>query len=105
VAKKVCGACRGRLVFLGKFSRDGAQTAPRAPTAFSAFVQENYAAAAREGLAGAPATSVMKKLSARWAAERAAAERRVAAAAGGAEGGGAGGPVGGIEKALEFLTL
>ncbi len=78
-------------------------------------MQENYAAAAREGLAGAPAASVMKKLSARWAAERAAAERRAAggvapaerraAAAGGAEGGGAGGAAGGIEKALEFLTL
>jgi predicted SprT family Zn-dependent metalloprotease len=80
VARKVCGQCRGRLTFLGRFTREGSPAKARAPTAFSQFVKDNFAAAKRECLPTTPASTVMKKLSARWAAERA-----------GGQGGGGGG--------------
>ena len=70
VGKKVCGQCKGRLVFLGRFERDGSPAKARAPTAFSQYVKANFAAAKRECLPTTPASAVMQKLSERWAAQQ-----------------------------------
>ena len=75
----MCGQCRGRLQFLGRFARDGSPVKARAPTAFSAYVKENFASAKKECLPATPASAVMKKLSARWAAQRQAGHEAVEA--------------------------
>lgn len=45
VAKKVCGACRAPLTFLGRFRPDGTPAKPRAasPNKYAQFVKENHA--------------------------------------------------------------
>eukprot|EP00887_Chlorella_sp_A99_P002120 scaffold21.g2120.t1 len=81
VGRKVCGACRGRLEFLGRFSRDGSPAKRRPAAGFAAFVKEHYAAA-RGGLPpGTPQAEVMKALGRDWVALQAAGG---AGAAGGA---------------------
>ena len=42
VDRKACGACRGRLAFLGRFKPDGSPAKPRAPSAYSQFTSENF---------------------------------------------------------------
>lgn len=44
LATTVCGACGGKLDFLGRFNKDGTPAAKRAPTQYSMFVKENYGA-------------------------------------------------------------
>lgn len=70
MGKKVCGQCRGKLQFLGKFSQNGSPVKTRKPSAFSQYVKENFAAAKKECVPGTPASEIMKTLSSRWAAER-----------------------------------
>ena len=54
---------------MGKFSKTtGSPTKTRAPSAFSAYVKENFAAAKAECAPGVQASEVMKLLSAKWAA-------------------------------------
>lgn len=87
VTKKVC-ACKGRLQFLGRFKQDGGGPAKaRTPSAFSAYVQQNFAAVKRNLLPTTPASAVMKKLSVKWAEERrqAAGEGEAAQQGGNAE--------------------
>ena len=43
VAKKVCGACRAPLTFLGKFRPDGTPAKPRAANKMAQFVKEHMA--------------------------------------------------------------
>ena len=44
VEAKACGVCNGRLEYLGKFNPDGTKAEEKAPTAFSLFVKEHFAA-------------------------------------------------------------
>ena len=45
VSRKACGVCGGRLLLLPKLKADGTPAAKRAPTAFSLFVKDHFAAA------------------------------------------------------------
>lgn len=67
INKKVCGQCRGKLLYLGKFTRDGELVPTRKPTAFSLFVKENFAKVKKEHPSNLPASAVMKILSQKWA--------------------------------------
>jgi len=94
VKRHVCSDCRGRLVYLGKFSPDGevlvagpgvdaTAVKPKRPlNAFGAFVQAQYAST-KQTTRGTHA-AVMGELSARWGA------MKIAGAGGGAGGGGGG---------------
>ena len=42
--KKVCGACKGTLAFLGRFNQDGTLAKQREPSQFSLFVKDNFGA-------------------------------------------------------------
>jgi predicted SprT family Zn-dependent metalloprotease len=66
VSKKVCGVCRGKLIFLGKFERGGSPAKTRKPTAFNLFIKDNFSAAMKERGPGAVASEVMKDLTAKW---------------------------------------
>lgn len=72
VAKKVCGACRAPLTFLGRFRPDGTPAKPRAasPNKYAQFVKENHAEVKAQLPAGTPQAEVMRKLSERYAALR-----------------------------------
>jgi predicted SprT family Zn-dependent metalloprotease len=70
VSTKVCGICRGRLVFLGKFERGGSPAKQRKPTAFNLFIKDNFSAAMKERGPGAVAGDVMKDLTAKWKAQK-----------------------------------
>ncbi|WIA15345.1 hypothetical protein OEZ85_002010 [Tetradesmus obliquus] len=74
-AKHVCSRCSGRLLYLGKFSRDGklvGSTAAGAATpgatpggnAFSQFVKSHFAQTKRELPAGTPHKELMSRLAA-----------------------------------------
>ncbi|CAD7697766.1 unnamed protein product [Ostreobium quekettii] len=64
--KQVCGVCKGRLQYLGKFSPHGSVKTPRAPNGFSAFMKDNYAATKAATPAGTQHASIMKLLSEKW---------------------------------------
>jgi len=66
ITKKACGACGGKLEYLGKFKKNGQEVQTRAPTAFSLFVKEHFKATKDALGAGTPHASVMKTLSKRW---------------------------------------
>lgn len=70
VTKKVCGECKGRLLFLGKFQQDGTPAKSRAPSAYSRFVAEHFQAAKEGCPPGASQADVMKVLAERWAAQQ-----------------------------------
>ncbi|KAL4452046.1 hypothetical protein ABPG75_007708 [Micractinium tetrahymenae] len=72
VTKKVCGACRAPLTFLGRFRPDGTPAKQRAasPNKYAQFVKENHAEVKAQLPAGTPQAEVMKKLSERYAALR-----------------------------------
>lgn len=42
VDKRVCGSCRSRLQFLGRFKQDGTPAAKRGPSQFSLFVKSQF---------------------------------------------------------------
>ena len=73
-ARQACGLCRGRLAFLGKFRPDGTPAKARAPSAFSAFVRDNFADMRSACPPGTPQQGVMSALSARWRQHKASAE-------------------------------
>lgn len=66
VAKKVCGACKCKLAFLGRFNADSTPAKQRQVSAFGAFVKENFSAVKQGVPAGAAHGDVMKKLSELW---------------------------------------
>lgn len=74
VSKKVCGVCRGRLEFLGKFERGGSPAKTRKPSAFNLFIKDNFSTAMKESGPGAVASEVMKDLTAKWKAQRTAGD-------------------------------
>jgi predicted SprT family Zn-dependent metalloprotease len=69
IAKKGCGACGGKLEYLGKFKKNGDVIQSRAPTAFSLFVKEHFKDAKKKLGASTPHKDVMKHLSQRWKLE------------------------------------
>ena len=73
-SKKVCGVCRGRLEFLGKFERGGSPAKTRKPSAFNLFIKDNFATAMKEKGPGAVSSEVMKELTAKWKAQRTSGE-------------------------------
>ncbi|CAL8463557.1 g3091 [Coccomyxa elongata] len=73
VARQACGHCRARLSFLGKFRPDGTPAKARTPSAFSAFVRDNFADVRAACPSGTPHQAVMSALSARWREHKAAA--------------------------------
>ena len=66
INSKACGACGGKLEYLGKFKKNGKEVQARAPTAFSLFVKENFKATKDKLGARTPHADVMKTLSKRW---------------------------------------
>lgn len=92
MGRKVCGACRGRLVYLGRFSRDGSPAKQRRapPSGFAAFVQQNFAAARASAAPGTPQAELMRRLGERYRAAQQAGEMAAGAEPGGGGGGGAG---------------
>lgn len=78
IAKKVCGACRAPLAFLGKFKPDGTPAKARAPSAFAQFVKDNVAEIKRQLPAGTPHKEAMRRVADLYKAA--------------AQGGGGGGP-------------
>jgi predicted SprT family Zn-dependent metalloprotease len=67
---KVCGHCRGSLVYLGQFNRDGSPQKKRV-NAYSTFVKENFSRVQKEMLSsktvdGCLATDVVKRLAEMW---------------------------------------
>ena len=58
VSKKVCGACRAPLTFLGRFRADGSPAKRRAPSKYCEFVKENMAQGERSAGARRRATAV-----------------------------------------------
>ncbi|KAK9837501.1 hypothetical protein WJX81_007148 [Elliptochloris bilobata] len=72
VARQACGECRGRLVFLGRFNPDNTPMKTRAPSGFSLFVRDNFAAAKAAAGPGEPHAAVMRALSERWRSRKAA---------------------------------
>ena len=61
VGRQACGRCQNRLVFLGRFQPDGTPARRRPPSAFSAFVRDNFANV-RAGLKGTPHQEVLPGL-------------------------------------------
>ena len=72
-AKQACGRCRARLTFLGKFRPDGTPAKARTPSAFSAFVRDNFADVRAACPVGTPHQAVMSALSTRWRQHKASA--------------------------------
>ena len=71
VGKKVCGVCKGRLSFLGRFDRNGTPAKRRQPTAFNIFVKENFAATMKARGPGTASSDVMKELTVKWKEQKA----------------------------------
>jgi len=69
ITKKGCGACGGKLEYLGKFKKNGDVVQSRAPTAFSLFVKEHFKDTKSKLGASTPHKDVMKHLSQRWKSE------------------------------------
>lgn len=77
VSKKVCGECRGRLIFLGKFKKDGdglPVKQQRAPSTYNQFVKENFAFVKSQCDDDTPVKEVMKKLSTKWTEQKSKGE-------------------------------
>lgn len=74
VSTQACGRCRARLAFLGKFRADGTPAKARTPSAFSAFVRDNFADVRAACPPGTPHQGVMNALSARWRQHKASAD-------------------------------
>ena len=74
VTKKVCGVCKGRLEYLGKFDRGGTPARTRQPSAYNLYIKENFANAMKERGPRAQAGDVMRELNARWKAQRGIAQ-------------------------------
>jgi predicted SprT family Zn-dependent metalloprotease len=84
VRRHVCGACRGRLLFQGRFTADGgalleagpaappssALKVKRPPNAFGLFVKEHYAEVKASSSSRLRHAEVMTLLSARWRAAK-----------------------------------
>lgn len=77
VSKKVCGVCKGKLEYLGKFDRGGTPAKTRQPSAYNLYIKENFAAAMNERGPGAQAGDVMRELNARWKAQRGIAQENI----------------------------
>ena len=108
VARKVCGECRSRLAFLGRFSRDGSPAKQRAPSGFAAYVKENFSAAKAAAPMGTPQPEVMRRLGQDWAARQAqagAAAGMAAPAGGPAAAAGGGGRQSTVASLLDELSL
>ena len=67
VAKKVCGACRGRLVYEGCLNREGALAAARPATPYNKFVSEHFAEARKA--CGTP-SEALKLVSRMWSQKK-----------------------------------
>ena len=65
-SRKACGECGGGLALLPRLRADGTPAAKRAPTAFAAFVKDNFKRVKAAMPAAAPHADVMRELSARW---------------------------------------
>ena len=74
VAAKACGVCGGKLALLPRLKADGTPVQKRAPTAFSLYTKENFAALRAAMPLGTKHGDVMKELGLRWKAERRAGE-------------------------------
>lgn len=70
VAKKTCGRCRGRLVYLGKFTREGTPAQARQQSAFQLFVKDSFSSAQENHPPNTPASTIMKSLAAAWRERR-----------------------------------
>jgi predicted SprT family Zn-dependent metalloprotease len=68
--KKVCGRCRGKLIYLGKFTKGGMPVKARKPSGFSMYAKENFARARQSCPSGTPAPEVMKKLASMYKQEK-----------------------------------
>ena len=69
--KQACGVCGGALKLLPRLKADGTPVAKRAPTAFSLFVKERFAAVKAALPLGTKHAQVMQELSAQWRQQRA----------------------------------
>lgn len=71
---QMCGRCAGRIVFVGTFRKDGSKVA--SVTGFARFTKDEFANTKLElarDLAYTPThAAVMKKLSAKWKAQKSA---------------------------------
>lgn len=66
VSKKVCGRCKGRLAYLGKFTRGGSPSKVRQQSAFQRFVKDNFSATQENHPPNTPASVIMKALAVAW---------------------------------------
>jgi predicted SprT family Zn-dependent metalloprotease len=66
VTKKVCGRCRGRLTYLGKFTRGGMPSKVRQQSAFQRFVKDNFSTTQETHPPNTPASVIMKALAVAW---------------------------------------
>lgn len=71
VDKKVCGSCRGRLEYLGKFTRHG-DSPQKKGNMYSAYVAKNFSKIKQASDPGTSAVDVMKKIAAMWHVEKTA---------------------------------
>ena len=67
INKEVCGTCKGRIVFLGAFHRDGTPISQRAANSYSLFVKENYKEIFSQTKDGA---ATMKKIGEMWKVQK-----------------------------------
>ena len=93
VSRKVCGACRAPLTFLGKFRPNGTPAKPRQPSKFALFVKENAAEIKAQLPAGTPHKEVMQRVAGMYQAARKQAQ-----------GGGAGSGASGSEGAATSVV-
>jgi predicted SprT family Zn-dependent metalloprotease len=71
VTRKACGLCRGRLVFLGKFDRNGEVRKMKKPSEFSLYVKANFDKVQKNLPPNAAAADVMKHIAAQWRKQQA----------------------------------
>lgn len=69
IDKKVCGSCRGRLEYLGKFTRHG-DSPQKKGNMYSAYVAKNFSKIKKASDPGTSAVDVMKKIAAMWHVEK-----------------------------------
>eukprot|EP00466_Bigelowiella_natans_P004204 jgi/Bigna1/57311/fgenesh1_pm.9_\ len=65
VTKKVCGRCRGSLIKIGRFNKDGTPYKPKKPNKFALFVKENINKVRRQN-PGTPHRDIMKLVAAKY---------------------------------------
>ena len=63
--RQACGRCSSALAFLGRFAPDGTPARRRAPTAFSAFVRDEFAGV-KASMPGTPHREVLTQLLRSW---------------------------------------